>query len=77
VTVRTLALLLALLAAPAQAAPNQAEVRATAREALDQLSDEDVEGARALLAPLDVPEPADPMVQLALGVLRFHEQRYP
>lgn len=78
-TAPALAVLLALLAAPAPAAapPARGEARAAAREALDLLADEDVEGARAVLAPLDGTDPSDPMVQLALGVLRFHEQRYP
>ena len=67
------ALLLALaLAAPA--APTDA--RGAAREAMDRLSDEDVDGARAVLAPFADAEAKDPVLAMALGVLRFHEQRY-
>jgi predicted Zn-dependent protease len=35
-----------------------------------------VDGARALLAPLLAKTPSDPAAKLAVGVLRFYEQRY-
>ena len=67
-------LALALSAAPPSPAP--ADVRGAAREAMDRLGDEDVDGARAVLAPFAAAEPKDPSLAMALGVLRFHEQRY-
>lgn len=67
----------AVSASPAPApAPARADTRAAARQALDLLSEEDVEGARAALAPFAGAEAADPALLLAQGVLRFHEQRY-
>jgi tetratricopeptide (TPR) repeat protein len=68
------ALLLALaLAVPASPVP---DARAASREAMAHLADEDVDGARAVLAPFASGEAKDPALALALGVLRFHEQRY-
>ena len=49
---------------------------AQAKRALFLLAEEDVEGARALLEPLLAAHGSDPLVSLAGGVLRFHEQRY-
>jgi tetratricopeptide (TPR) repeat protein len=82
--------LLALLAAPrlAPAAPAAGGARperavAGARpggqgalDALRLLADEDVDAARAVAEPLLAQHPADPAAKLAVGVLRFHEQRY-
>jgi tetratricopeptide (TPR) repeat protein len=47
-----------------------------ALKALQLLSAEDVDGARALLDPLLSKATADPPTKLAAGVLRFFEQRY-
>jgi Flp pilus assembly protein TadD len=47
-----------------------------ARRALRLLADEDVEGARVLVEPLLAAHRSDPLVAIAAGVLRFHEQRY-
>jgi tetratricopeptide (TPR) repeat protein len=78
-------LLLALLASPALASPALASpalaspppsARAAAREAMERLGDEDVAGAREALGPFLDAALADPSVALAVGVLRFHEQRY-
>jgi Flp pilus assembly protein TadD len=71
-----LLLSIALLALPAVAAPSPTAARAAAREALERLGDEDLPGARAALAPVLDEASGDPAVALALGVLRFHEQRY-
>ncbi|HET8722663.1 MAG TPA: tetratricopeptide repeat protein [Anaeromyxobacteraceae bacterium] len=71
----TAAFLLALFLSAAPPAP-AADARGAAREALSRLSDEDVDGARKALAPFASGEAKDPSVALALGVLRFHEQRY-
>ena len=49
-----LLLVLALAGAPVAPAP---DARAAAREALGRLSDEDVDGARAVLAPFASAEP--------------------
>jgi len=76
VTPAILLLALALLAAPAVPASPPSDPRAAAREAMERLGDEDVEGARAALSPFLEAAPADPSVSLATGVLRFHEQRY-
>jgi tetratricopeptide (TPR) repeat protein len=47
-----------------------------ALKALRLLSDEDVDGARALAEPLFAADPDDLGAKLAMGVLRYHEQRY-
>jgi len=44
--------------------------------AIEALASEDVDAAREILEPLLAAEPDDPSVQLAGGILRFHEQRY-
>jgi tetratricopeptide (TPR) repeat protein len=44
--------------------------------ALEALSAEDVDTARATVEPLLASDPEDPGVRLAAGILRFHEQRY-
>ncbi len=69
-------LLVLALAAPPTASPSRTDVRAAAQQALAHLSDEDVAGAREVLAPFAAAEANDPSLSLALGVLRFHEQRY-
>jgi Flp pilus assembly protein TadD len=69
-------LALALLAAPAAGAPTPPDVRGAVREAVERLGDEDVEGARAAIAPFQDLASTDPSVAFAVGVLRFHEQRY-
>ncbi len=68
------ALALLALAPVRPAAAEPRSPRAAARTALDALSDENVEGARSALQPFEGSD--DPAVALALGVLRFHEQRY-
>jgi len=82
VTGPALLLALAMLAAPAApasraaSAPPPPEAQAAVRDAMEKLGDEDVEGARAALAPFLDATAADPSLALAVGVLRFHEQRY-
>ena len=61
---------------PPDAAPAPLDARAAVREAMEKLGDEDVDGARAALSPFLDASPTDPSVALAAGVLRFHEQRY-
>ena len=70
-----LLLALALSATPAPPPPRP-DPRAAARDALEHLSDEDVDGARLVLAPFAGPDAADPSLSLAQGVLAFHEHRY-
>jgi tetratricopeptide (TPR) repeat protein len=47
-----------------------------ALRALRLLADEDVDGARKLAEPLLAADPDDLGAKLAVGVLRYHEQRY-
>ena len=72
--------LLLALSGPAVAAPKRSEnassVEGAARNALDLLGDERVEEAAAALEPLLSTSSTDPVVALAAGVLRLHEQRY-
>jgi Flp pilus assembly protein TadD len=68
-------LALALVAAPGAGAPPP-DVRSAVRTAVERLGDEDVEGARAAIAPFQDLASTDPSVAFAVGVLRFHEQRY-
>jgi len=75
VTPSALLLALALSAVPAPP-PAGPDARTAARQALELLSDEDVEGARAVLAPFAGAEASEPVLALAQGVLRFHEHRY-
>jgi tetratricopeptide (TPR) repeat protein len=49
---------------------------AAARQAIRLLAEEDVDGARTIVEPALAERPDDPLVKLAAGVLRFHEQRY-
>jgi tetratricopeptide (TPR) repeat protein len=69
-------LALALLPAPALAAPTAHGMDRRVVGALEALAAEDVEGARAVIDPLLASDPDDPGVRLAAGILRFHEQRY-
>lgn len=69
--------LAAALASAWIAAAPLAPAREAAGQALEALADEDVEGARqALASPPAAAAGDDPVVRLATGVLRFHEQRY-
>jgi tetratricopeptide (TPR) repeat protein len=86
------ALALAVLAAPRPSTAREPEGSRTARgagprsrgnatdapalQALRLLTEEDVEEARALLAPLEPFEQGSNAVKLAGGVLRYFEQRY-
>ena len=65
--------MIALLAALLLAVPPPS---GAAHEAMGFLADEDVEGARAVLAPFAGTADPEPTLALALGVLRFQEQRY-
>ena len=71
---RAVCLLLLLLPTLAFAAPRKSDPRVSA--AIEALAAEDVDQARALVEPLLASDPDDPSVQLAAGILRFHEQRY-
>ncbi len=83
---RVLSLALASLAAAAARAADEPPVpsqRAHAEgeggqivEVLRLLGDEDVDGARAIAEPLFQRHPGAPGSKLAMGVLRFYEQRY-
>jgi len=78
---RSLAILCAvLLASPALAAgkrtDEQSSVESVARHAVELLGDERVDEAAAQLEPLLSTSTEDPVVALAAGVLRLHEQRY-
>jgi tetratricopeptide (TPR) repeat protein len=70
------ALFLALCPLLGRAADERPRPAAIAIQALNALNDDDVARARALLAPLEPFAQGDAPVQLAGGVLRFHEQRY-
>jgi tetratricopeptide (TPR) repeat protein len=78
VTRALLALALSLLLGPlARAAEPPAQGTGPALQALRALADEDVEKARALLAPHEPFEKQGESLRFAGGVLRFFEQRYP
>ena len=70
-----LASALLLLAAPPARAVDRAEA-AEVLHVLRLLADEDVAQARAVAEPLLAARPDDPAAKLAVGVLRFYEQRY-
>ena len=63
---------------PRPAAPRPSERAGSAEvlRALHFLADEDVAAARAVAEPLLAARPDDPAAKLAVGVLRFYEQRY-
>jgi tetratricopeptide (TPR) repeat protein len=75
--IAALALAAAIAAAPRAPAPApEARVGAEVVRVLTLLADEDVDAARAVAEPLLAERPADPGAKLAVGVLRFYEQRY-
>jgi tetratricopeptide (TPR) repeat protein len=75
------AVLSLVLAAPAARAAAGAEFHGKdgllAMQAVNALGNEDVAGARALLAAREPFARASPPLRFAAGVLRFYEQRYP